>query len=130
MRCEFASPMFLLQVKDDNGVLPQNSMVMHEALKQQGVPTELKLYEKSGHGFWLGRKGTDSAQWMDDFIAWLSCMQIIGSTGEFYTPTQDLNALGQRTVSKKILPNVLIIGDSISIAYTSRSLSSSRPCAG
>ncbi|KRP37015.1 MAG: hypothetical protein ABS34_04775 [Opitutaceae bacterium BACL24 MAG-120322-bin51] len=71
-----------------------------------------------GDGFGLGRKGTDSAQWMDDFIAWLSSMQIIGSTVEFYTPTQDLNALGQRTVSKKSLPNVLIIGDSISIAYT------------
>ena len=123
MSCELnvtaqTPPTFLLHAKDDKGVLPQNSMVMHEALKQQGVPTELKLYEQGGHGFGLGRKGTDSAQWLDDFIAWLSSMQIIGSTGEFYTPTQDLNALEQRTESKESLPNVLIIGDSISIGYT------------
>jgi len=123
MSCELnvtaqTPPTFLLHAKDDKGVLPQNSMVMHEALKQQGVLTELKLYEQGGHGFGLGRKGTDSAQWLDDFIAWLSSMQIIGSTGEFYTPTQDLNALEPRTKCKANLPNVLLTGDSISIGYT------------
>ena len=123
MSCELnvtaqTPPAFLLHAKDDKGVLPQNSMVMHEALKQQGIATELKLYEQGGHGFGLGRKGTDSAQWMGDFIDWLSSMRIIGLTGEFYTPTQDLDALEQRTESKADLPNVLIIGDSISIGYT------------
>jgi acetyl esterase/lipase len=123
MSCELnvtaqTPPTFLLHAKDDKGVLPQNSMVMHEALKQQGVLTELKLYEQGGHGFGLGRKGTDSAQWMGDFIAWLSSMQIIGSTGEFYTPTQDLNALNTEAPKQAGLPNVLIIGDSISIGYT------------
>ncbi len=123
MSCELnvtaqTPPAFLLHAKDDKGVLPQNSMVMHEALQQQGVPTELKLYEQGGHGFGLGRKGTDSTQWMGDFIAWLSSMQIIGSTGEFYTPTQDLDALNTEAPKQAGLPNVLIIGDSISIGYT------------
>jgi acetyl esterase/lipase len=77
MSCELnvtaqTPPAFLLHAKDDKVVLPQNSMVMHEALQQQGVPTELKLYEQGGHGFGLGRTGTDSTQWSDDFIDWLS----------------------------------------------------------
>jgi|GEM_PF-64011 len=68
-------PTFLMHAKDDGGVLPENSIVMHEALKQHGVATELKLYEQGGHGFGLGRAGTDSAQWSDDFIAWLNRLQ-------------------------------------------------------
>ena len=123
MSCELnvtaqTPPTFLLHAKDDKGVLPQNSMVMHEALKQQGVPTELKLYEQGGHGFGLGRKGTDSAQWLDDFIAWLSSMQIVGSTDSFFTPELDLDALNTEAPKQAGLPNVLIIGDSISIGYT------------
>ena len=70
-------PTFLFHAKDDRGVLPQNAVVMHEALKKQGVETELKLYEKGGHGFGLGRPGTDSAQWSDAFIDWLKKNKII-----------------------------------------------------
>ena len=77
MSCELnvnaqTPPTFLMHAKDDGGVLPENSIVMHEALKQHGVATELKLYEKGGHGFGLGRAGTDSIQWSDACIDWLS----------------------------------------------------------
>ena len=80
MSCELnvnaqTPPTFLMHAKDDGGVLPENSIVMHEALKQHGVATELKLYEKGGHGFGLGRVGTDSIQWSDDFIVWLNQLQ-------------------------------------------------------
>ena len=64
-------PTFLVHAMDDSGVLPQNSIVMKEALKEHGVVVELRLYEKGGHGFGLGRNGTDSTQWPDEFIDWL-----------------------------------------------------------
>ncbi len=69
-------PAFLVHAKDDGGVLPGNSQVMYDALKSNGVAAELKLYEQGGHGFGLGRQGTDSVQWSDEFIAWLRALAI------------------------------------------------------
>ncbi|MDF7826933.1 alpha/beta hydrolase [Pontiellaceae bacterium B12227] len=70
-------PTFLAHAKDDTTVPYGNSVVMHEALKKQGVSTELILYEKGGHGFGLGRAGTDSTQWPGDFICWLQEVGIL-----------------------------------------------------
>lgn len=64
-------PTFLVHALDDSGVLPRNSIVMQEALKEHGVAVELKLCDQGGHGFGLGRNGTDSTRWSDDFIKWL-----------------------------------------------------------
>ena len=36
-------PCFFFHAKDDKGVVPENSELMHQALKKAGVPTELKL---------------------------------------------------------------------------------------
>jgi dipeptidyl aminopeptidase/acylaminoacyl peptidase len=63
---------FLFHAKDDPVVKYQNSILMYEALRAQGVKTELKLYEHGKHGFGLGYEGDDSAQWPTDFIRWLS----------------------------------------------------------
>jgi len=92
MSCELnvnaqTPPTFLYHAMDDKGVLPQNSIVMHEALTQHGIATELKLYETGGHGFGLGRQGADSAHWSDDFIAWLRNMKIIPEENGVLTPT-------------------------------------------
>ncbi|WP_018969814.1 alpha/beta hydrolase [Rubritalea marina] len=70
-------PAFIFHAKDDQGVLPGNSEAMHQALKEKGVPSELKLYEKGGHGFGLGRPENDSSQWSRDFIAWLKQQNFI-----------------------------------------------------
>lgn len=65
-------PFFLVHAKDDTGVPPQNSEVMAAALRKAGVPVELMLVEKGGHGFALGRgAGTPSEPWKDAFLAWL-----------------------------------------------------------
>ena len=70
-------PCFFFHAKDDKGVVPENSMLMHEALKKAGVTTELKLYEKGGHGFGLGRKGADSTQWPGDLLVWLKQIGVL-----------------------------------------------------
>lgn len=76
MSCELnvnaqTPPTFLMHAEDDTGVVPQNSRVMYEALKEHKVRAELKLYQQGGHGFGLGRPGTDSSNWLADFVAWL-----------------------------------------------------------
>lgn len=113
-----APPTFLFHAKDDTGVNYRNSVVMHQALQQAGVPSELKLYKQGKHGFGLGRKGTDSINWPDDFLNWMSERGFVQASSEFYTPEEDMAGLKVSDEVVSGLPNVLIIGDSISIGYT------------
>lgn len=75
-------PTFLVHAKDDLGVNPKNSILMYEALETNGIFAELKLYKKGGHGFGLGREGTDSEKWTDDFVTWLSRINFISANGK------------------------------------------------
>jgi len=43
-------PTFLAHAKDDTLVPPENSIQYHEALKEAGVDTTLKIYRQGGHG--------------------------------------------------------------------------------
>jgi acetyl esterase/lipase len=52
-------PAFLVHATDDTVVVPENSINYYLALKNNGVPAELHLYEKGGHGFGLGIKDTN-----------------------------------------------------------------------
>ncbi|MFW0739326.1 alpha/beta hydrolase [Flavobacterium sp. T12S277] len=61
---------FLIHATDDTVVLSENSINYYLALKKNGVPTELHLYEKGGHGFGLGVNDT-SKFWTKDCEEWL-----------------------------------------------------------
>ncbi len=65
-----APPTFLVHATDDTTVLPENSINFYLALKNNGVPAELHIYEKGGHGFGLGVKDT-SKFWTRDCEEWL-----------------------------------------------------------
>lgn len=63
-------PAFLVHASDDTVVVPENSINYYLALKNNGVPAELHLYEKGGHGFGLGVKET-SISWPKACEDWL-----------------------------------------------------------
>jgi acetyl esterase/lipase len=63
-------PYFLVHAKDDKGVPPANSELLAAALKAKGVPAELLIVAKGGHGFGLGRDA-ESGRWKDAFLTWL-----------------------------------------------------------
>ncbi|MDA6070359.1 alpha/beta hydrolase [Flavobacterium sp. AC] len=63
-------PTFLVHASDDQTVMPENSINYYLALKNNGVPAELHIYEKGGHGFGLGVKDT-SKFWTRDCEEWL-----------------------------------------------------------
>lgn len=63
-------PYFLVHAKDDKGVPPANSELLAAALKEKGVPAELLIVAKGGHGFGLGRDA-ESGRWKDAFLTWL-----------------------------------------------------------
>jgi acetyl esterase/lipase len=65
-------PTFLFLADDDRGVPPRNSVEFYLALNRAHVPAEMHIYEKGGHGFGIGRKGTEAAEtWQDRLAAWL-----------------------------------------------------------
>lgn len=73
---ESTPPTFLVHATDDVAVPVENSLNYYKALKDKNVPVELHIYEKGGHGFGLGREGTNSnwplalEQWLlhNDFL--------------------------------------------------------------
>ncbi|MCB2409610.1 alpha/beta hydrolase [Hymenobacter lucidus] len=63
-------PTFLVHAADDKTVKVQNSIRFYEACLRAGVPTEMHLYPKGGHGFGLNNKTTKD-NWTDRLQNWL-----------------------------------------------------------
>jgi acetyl esterase/lipase len=71
-------PAFLVHAKDDKTVPIENSYQYVEALKKNGVASELFIYEKGGHGFGLVNKTSD-LKWTDALVKWMISREIIRS---------------------------------------------------
>lgn len=69
-------PTFLVHAKDDGGVKVQNSIAFYDALQKNGVPAEIHLFEKGGHGFGMNNKTTDE-KWMDWLREWMKKTKFI-----------------------------------------------------
>jgi acetyl esterase/lipase len=63
-------PTFLVHAQDDKTVPVLNSVRFYEACVQRGVPAEMHLYPRGGHGFGLNNKTTKD-QWFDRLQNWL-----------------------------------------------------------
>jgi len=64
-------PAFMVHSSDDGTVDERNSVKLYKALRKTGVPAELHIYKEGGHGYGLGREGTDSSNWPKACAAWL-----------------------------------------------------------
>ena len=68
---EKTPPAFMVHSADDKTVPVKNSMVYYEALVKFGIPSELHVFQKGGHGYGMaGGKDTQSS-WPDLCIKWL-----------------------------------------------------------
>lgn len=63
-------PTFIVHAGDDGGVKVENSLQFYTALKRHGVPAELFIYPKGGHGFGLINK-TSPDRWIDRCYDWM-----------------------------------------------------------
>jgi acetyl esterase/lipase len=63
-------PTFLVHAQDDKSVPVQNSLAFYQACTRRGVPAELHLYPKGGHGFGLHNKTTPD-DWTERLRNWL-----------------------------------------------------------
>lgn len=65
-------PLFLAQAEDDPISPVQNSKMMYQAAQTAHVPAELHLFSSGGHGWGMGRPGTDEAAWPGMFAQWMA----------------------------------------------------------
>lgn len=66
-----APPTFVMCAADDATVVPDNSILMFQALRRARVPAALHIFETGGHGFGLqSGAGHSTASWPDLFLEW------------------------------------------------------------
>jgi acetyl esterase/lipase len=70
-------PTFLVHSVDDESVPVEHSVNFYSALKKNGVPTELHIYEQGKHGFALEEDRTPVKSWPQLCINWLKVRGII-----------------------------------------------------
>lgn len=70
-------PTFLVHAADDKGVLPANSIVFYQSLLKNGIPAELHIYERGGHGFGMDNSTTQE-KWMNSLKNWLISRGLLG----------------------------------------------------
>jgi acetyl esterase/lipase len=64
-------PTFLVHALDDETCRVEESTSYAAKLQEYGVPYEMHLFSKGGHGFGIGRSSDGSDQWVHLFINWL-----------------------------------------------------------
>jgi acetyl esterase/lipase len=70
-------PTFLVQAEDDPVDTVTNSLAYYMALEQAGVPVEMHLYARGGHGFGLRRTNLPVTGWPQLFETWLRTIGMI-----------------------------------------------------
>lgn len=75
-------PTFLIHANDDKTVLPENSVLFYGGLRKAGIPAELHIYLKGGHGFGTRPSAGPAAGWLDDCLKWMKQMGFLGSVSE------------------------------------------------
>ncbi len=73
-------PTFLAQAADDPISPLDNSLMMFSALRAAKVAAELHVFQSGGHGWGLGRPGTEVHAWPDLFAAWAEVNQFRSSS--------------------------------------------------
>jgi len=56
---------------DDEICGVEESLLYAEKCAKHGVPVEMHLFSRGGHGFGVGRKEDGTAQWVQLFADWL-----------------------------------------------------------
>jgi acetyl esterase/lipase len=70
-------PAFFVLADDNTSVPPRNSIEFYLAMKREGIPAEMHIFSKGGHGFGMKKTGLPVSQWPNLFLDWLKSQKII-----------------------------------------------------
>ncbi len=68
---ESTPPCFMVLADDDDSVLPINSVVYYQALKQYEIAAEMHIFSTSGHGFGIRFAEGSAKRWPNLLLDWL-----------------------------------------------------------
>lgn len=68
---EAGPPLFIVHAQDDRAVPVRKSIEMYSNWTAAGLPVELHIYEKGGHGFGAIMRNSATDGWLSAFEAWL-----------------------------------------------------------
>jgi acetyl esterase/lipase len=75
-----APPIFIVCASDDPLVPPlSNSVLLYSLWKVAGIPAELHIYARGGHGFGMRRQDLPVDHWIDAFGSWLGSQGLLGA---------------------------------------------------
>jgi len=74
---EKTPPTLLIHAIDDAVVIPENSILYHETLQENKIPTRLHLMDKGGHGFGIKNALAPTNSWLKITKEWLKDQKII-----------------------------------------------------
>lgn len=69
-------PAFLVHSADDKAVPVMNSIGYFKGLQKNGIPAEIHIYQKGGHGYGLSPGGGTESSWPDLCLQWMKQMGI------------------------------------------------------
>lgn len=72
-----APPMFVAIAADDFLLTRETGLPLLDSYRAAGKPIEFHLLVNGGHGFGLGREGTASAGWIENFHRWLGSIGML-----------------------------------------------------
>ena len=72
-------PTFLVHAMDD-GVSAQNSLIVASKLKTVGVPTEIHVFARGGHGYGLRRTDAAVTHWPELAEQWMNGLELLDRT--------------------------------------------------
>jgi acetyl esterase/lipase len=75
-------PTFLVHADDDKVVPAENSVAFYLALRKAGVPAEMHIYEKGGHGFGPGIGKGACSSWMARCADWMKGRGLLKKTAD------------------------------------------------
>lgn len=70
-------PTFLVLADDDKAVVPRNSVEFYSALKVNGVPAEMHIFQQGGHGFGMRKNNLPADRWPELFMDWLKAVKFL-----------------------------------------------------
>lgn len=70
-------PTFLVQATDDKVVKVENSIYFYLAIHKFGIPVEMHIYEKGGHGFGMNQTTGTALSWPERLKAWMEQRKLL-----------------------------------------------------
>jgi acetyl esterase/lipase len=74
---EGSGPMFIVAATDDDMGLAEDSVAIYTCWHAAGLPVELHLYARGGHGFGMRTQGLPSDSWIERFGDWLGASGLL-----------------------------------------------------